>query len=170
MKYSEFITKYKVSKDKPAMAAKHIKTSYLKYVDKINMAQSIANASSWKEIDGKNVYMRDTCNQQFLLQMKLIQAYTDIEFKDSEVVEVYDGLAEIGALGDLIDAMPNQEIVQIQSMTSMCVDDIYTNFRDLPSYIDSKLDAIGLTADAIISAFQDVTNNESVIEDSESDK
>lgn len=151
MKYTDFVIQCKASKDKEAFAAKHVKKTYMPYAEKMSLAQTVANKSSWDD-DGK--YRRNTALQTWLLQLHIIAQYTDITWDESDVLNAYDALMECGAMELLLASVPDTERSQIIAMTDMEAGDIYTNYRDLPSWIDTKIDAINLGLNSIIEGLQ----------------
>lgn len=153
MKYTDFVIQYKKSKEQEAFVTKHVKKSYMPYAEKLALAKSIANRTSWNE-DGK--YERNTTLQAWLLQTNMISYYTDITWEDTEVIQAYDSLVESGAFELIFSYIPESERVQLQAITDMFISDIYTNFRDIPAWLDSKIEALDLGLGSIMSGLQQV--------------
>ena len=156
MDYIKFITQYKTAKDKETFCKKHIKTKYVSYVDKMSQAQGIAMASCHSIMEHPEVYKKNTPAQYFSTIMRLIDMYTDIEYKDEETVKVYDELAKNEILNILISSIPESEVSEFRALVDMAVSDIYENERDLTSFFETKLKALELTGEQITKSFNDV--------------
>lgn len=156
MKYTDFIIQYKAAKEKEQFAAKHVKKQYMGYAEKLALSKSIAKKASWDE-GGK--YTRNTLLQMWLLQTNMIMYYTDITWDEKDVITAYDALVESGAFEDIFAAIPETERVQLQGMTDMEMSDIYINFRDIPVWFDTKIEALNLGLGSIISGLQETVEN-----------
>ena len=157
MTYKNFMVQYKAAKDKEEFVKKHIKKQYLPYVEKLSIARTIANATSWDE--EKN-YKRDSVLQAWLLQVHMVTDYTDLTCDDKDVSAMYDTLAENGILEIIFSSIPESERVQLQAMTDMAASDIYTNFRDVTAWLDNKIATLDTTLGTIVSGLQEAIINE----------
>jgi hypothetical protein len=148
MNVNDFVKKYN-EKPNGYDFDQHLKIKYLKLEDKINMCESIVRISSLK--DGK--FKAQSITEYVLLNLKLIQTYTDIDIDFDNVLTEYDSLDEIGAINGFLSTIPEKEGETITAIMSMIKGDLYENTRSLPSYIDIKLDKITQT----INSFVDVS-------------
>lgn len=164
MDYTKIITQYKTSKDKEGFIKKHLKKEYIPYAEKLSEALNIAKASTHIEIEGKNLYKKDTPMMRFLSMNKLISMYTDITFDDSNVVEMYDALSKEGLMPLLLSSIPETEVSEFMSLVDMCVNDIYENERELSTIIENKLEAINLVVSQIFSTFEEALSQTEVKE------
>lgn len=147
MIYTEFIQKFKISKDKEAFVKKHIKRTYVPYAEKLAEAKKIADLSTHTtlttSLGTEIIYKKDTPVLYFLKTIRLINLYTDVEQGEtSDINKFYDSLAEIGAFDALLSQISEGEITQFSAMIDMCVSDIYENERDLVSFLDTKFEAM----------------------------
>ena len=142
MEYTKFVQQYKVSKDKEAFVKKHITKTYVPYVEKISKASGIALSCTHAVLGQPELYKKDTPSQYFGTIMRLIEMYTDITFADSDVVKVFDTMAEQGIIDIILSSIPENEVTQFRSIVDMCVSDIYENERDISALIDTKLTSI----------------------------
>lgn len=156
MKYTEFVNGYKNSKAKEAWVDRVIKTIYLPYSTKKAEAQQIARLSShvMNEDGSEGAYKRDTASQYFLTQIRIIANYTSIEIGDKDVVKAYDALSECGALDMVLALLPESELKMFKTMVDMAMDDMYINEADVGAVLSTKLEALSITAETIISALE----------------
>lgn len=158
MLYSEFNNKMKIAKDKEATAKKHIRRTYVPYSEKLAEAKKIAEISTHTVINDKAVYKKNTPIQYFLKITRLISLYTDIELTE-DINKAYDSLAESKNLDLLISQIPESEITQFTTMVEMCVSDIYENERDLSSFIETKIEAFGLSLNQMVDSLKETIEN-----------
>lgn len=162
MDYTKIITQYKTSKDKEGFIKKHLKKEYIPYAEKLLEALNIAKASTHIEIEGKNLYKKDTPMMRFLSMNKLISMYTDITFDDSNVVEMYDALSKEGLMPLLLSSIPETEVSEFMSLVDMCVSDIYENERELSTIVENKLEAISIVANEFFTLIGDTLSKDEV--------
>ena len=172
MLYTDFIQKFKISKDKEALAKKHIKRTYVPYAEKLAESKKIADISTHATITTPSgtevVYKKDTPILFFLKTTRLLNLYTDIEQGEtSDINKFYDSLAEIGAFDILLSQIPESEVTQFSAMIDMCVSDIYENERDLSSFLDTKFEAISMVLSTMLESIKETvkdTNIEQLIQ------
>lgn len=155
MDYTKFITGYKLNKDKDDFIKKHITKQYVPYATKLTLAQSIAKTCTHVTIDGKEVYKKNTPSQYFATVMQLITQYTDIQYDISIINQVYDALVESGAMQVLLSSIPESEVTEFRTLIDMCVSDIYENERDVTSFLETKIEAINLTVNQMLSSLNE---------------
>jgi len=151
MKYDEFITKYNVSTDKNKFIKKHIVRTYLPYQDKISEAKEIIKRSCYIEIDGKQVFKQNSPAFFMLFMLRVIANYTDIECENDGLI-VFNAFSEIGLLETIISAIPQKEYETFNTVLHMCKDDEMENYRSLAGFFDTKVDALGLSFNALAEA------------------
>lgn len=151
--YQQVITKYKnAAEDKKDDILKGmIVKEYVDYQTKLTEVRKIVDLCSHSSIPDpadnskeKSIYRKDTPLMYFLLKIRLIKAYTNIEIADDKVFEAYNTLDEVGMLDKLLSFVPETETAKWTTMLQMIDDDMYANERDLASYLDTKIDALGL--------------------------
>ena len=163
MKYTDFIQKFKISKDKETLVKKHIKRQYVPYAEKLSEAKKIADVSTHVTINDKQIYKKNTPILYFLKTIRLLALYTDIEqAEDADINKFYDSLAEIGAFDALLSQIPEGEITQFSAMIDMCVSDIYENERDLSAFLDTKFEALGIVFNTMFESFKETMNNSGI--------
>lgn len=155
MRTKEFLMGYKVAKDKSAYCSKHIKTTYIPYVDKIATAKlNIVEPSTHKEVSGNKIFWRNTPVQALLFSLKLVDKYSDIEINPEKIYDEYDELVKVGALSDIIKAIPQNEVAEFDTVVKMVDADIEYNERSLPSWIENKVDALNIGLETILDVMQ----------------
>lgn len=133
---------------------KHIVRKYMPYAEKCALVKSIVNSTSYQTVKGfdnkpKRVYRRNTPNMLFVFTMKMIGSYTDIEFKQEDVVPTYDLLMEKGLMNRLMSQIPEEEISILRGMLDMQRDDEEINTRSFVAFLESKADVFDLVMDGL---------------------
>ena len=165
--YKMIVTKFNnADEDKKVDILKsHIVKQYVDYQTKLSDIRTIVQIGNYVTIPDpanseveREIFKRNTPVMYYLLKLRLIANYTDIEIKDGEELEAYNALEEIDVLDKLISLIPENEIVKWNTMLQMVNDDVYMNERDLPSYLDTKLNATGMVLDTLLSSLGEFTN------------
>ena len=167
MDYIKVVAQYKTSKDKENFARKHIKKTYIPYVEKLAEANRIANTCthfilSSGEENEKNIYKKNTPMMRFLSMTCIITMYTDIECDQDKVVAMYDALSEDGLMFQLLSSIPETEVSEFMSLVDMCVSDIYENERELSTIVENKLEAISIVANEFFTLIGDTLSKDEV--------
>lgn len=152
MDYTKFVSGYKTIKDKDGFIKKHMTKQYLPYANKLSIAKSIAKTCTHVKVDDKEIYKKDTPAQYFTTVMSLITQYTDIEIDANIVDKAYDALVECGAMQALLASIPESEVTEFRTLVDMCVADIFENERELASFLETKLDAINMATNQMLSS------------------
>ena len=110
--YKQFVTKYNNSDNKAAFCKSHIVNTYVSYEEKLTEIRRIAELGNYSSIpsmenesESKTIFKRNTPIMYYLLKMRLLIDYTDIEIKDGEELDVFNALEEIGAIDGLISSI-----------------------------------------------------------------
>ena len=134
--------------------SKHIKLTYMPYVQKSSLVKSIVDTTSYEEVNGIKVYRRNTKNMLFIFTMKLIEAYTDLELNIENISNDYDALMESGAMNGLMNQIPAEEMSILRGMLDMERDDLEHNAHSLISFFESKSEAIRLAMDSMAAVLE----------------
>ncbi len=129
--------------------SKHLRRSYVPHLEKISAMESVVKRCSYDEIEGETVYNRHTPTLFFTFTMRMIALYTDIEIENP--IQDYDALAEAQLLKALISIIPESEYTLCEKIMQMIRNDIEFNTRDLVPFLESKIKALGIGADTILS-------------------
>ena len=161
--YKQFITKFNNAEDKVEFCKLHITNKYVDYQTKLTEVRKIADIGSYSSIpslvegeEDRKVYKRNTPIMYYLLKMRLLADYTDIDIKDGEELETFNALEEVGAVDGLLASIPENELTKWHTMLEMTNDDIYANERDFASYLDTKIDAVTMVLNTLLSGLGDV--------------
>ena len=100
----------------------------------------------------KKIFRQNTVAKRVLLNMMLIDKYTNIEFDKARVFDEYDKLMERELMLPIIEKIPESEILEFHDIMESMIHDIFVNERDLVSYIDNKLEALNLSLDDMITS------------------
>ena len=155
MKVKDFVEKYNKATDKEAFIKEHVVKDYVGYLEKVAMCDRVIQSSCYKEVEGKRVFYVNTPAEFMLFVMTIIYTYTDIEAGDSVVAD-FDFLDQHGLLETINEFIPSSEHETLQALLEMMVGDIMENERSIVSYMDGKLDALGMSMDALGEALGDM--------------
>lgn len=163
MNVKDFIEGYNSANNKEKYLAGHITNKYVSYATKIDECKRIIEITSYKEVNGKKIYWKNTPGQQFNFKTKLISYYTDIEFEPDDVVSQYDLLNELGLIENINDFIPESELIEWGNMLNICINDEYENTRSLVSYLDIKLESLNelsnILSNSLNTALSESENN-----------
>ena len=136
---------------------KHITTKYVDYMTKCVHCDSIVKASCHvKDGDREFIKINSTTRYLFFV-MKIIQLYTDIEFKDEDVIAAYDKLNEIGAIGSIIASIPESEYSEFSTLLNMKVDDFRDNEYSLEALLYNFKESFTLSEEIVNEAIKEIT-------------
>lgn len=144
MKVTDFIEQYNNSTDKAKFTKKIIHRQYVPYSEKIAIAVHIVQMSSYDE--GGNFRLNSPLRYLLWVQA-VLQSYTTLELGQN-FASAYDALDQAGAVEEIINAV-GRDAESLQTIVSMTLDDLMTNERDLPAYLDGKLAAFAQVVNAI---------------------
>lgn len=159
MDYKKFIDEYNVANDKTKYVQKHMLNSYVPYEDKITECRKIIDITSHKMVTVNDqehkIYWNNTPMQHMFYILTLISLYTDIEWiKDSgdsnENLKVYNELSKNGAIYTIISLITPFEKQSFDTVLNMVEEDTYENERSIPSYLDTKIDALELMLTSVL--------------------
>ena len=169
--YKQFVTKYNNSENKAAFCKSHIVNNYVAYEEKLTEVRRIADLGNYSSVpsledenESKTIFKRNTPIMYYLLKMRLLNDYTDIEIKDGEELETFNALEEVGAVDALVSSISENEVTKWHTMLQMVNDDIYMNEREIVSYLETKTDALSMVMDTMLSGLGEVANKLELIQ------
>lgn len=152
-KLTAFITAYKFRKtdeEKIAFLKEHIKSDYVPFEKKADIAKAIVQASYYvkeKDINGNEVqkFRADSIAKYMLTCMSLLDLYTDIERNKNEgkMLEDFNILNEYGIFDVLIQNIQPRELKEFNMIIQMTVDDLLTNEYEMHSFIRNQVERFG---------------------------
>lgn len=172
--YKQFVTKFNnTALDKrQELCTSHIVNQYVDYQTKIANIQKIVDIGNYMEMidpmdstKKSTIFRRNTPIMYYWLKIRLLSYYTDIDIKDGEEINIFNALDEIGAVDALISCIPETEVIKWNTTLEMMNDDIYINERDLSSYLDTKLDAMGMVFDTMMGQLGEFSQKLEVLKD-----
>lgn len=159
MKYDEFVDKYNKASNKNAFLKKHVVKTYLPYEMKISEAKEIINRTCYKEINGKRVYQQDSPAFFMFFMLRIIYNYTDVEIGDgADALFAFNLLSENELFEPIIMALPSKEYDTFNTVLQMVKDDEMENYRSLAGFFETKVEALGLSLNALAEATATVKN------------
>lgn len=153
MRYDEFIKEYQKAADKSRFMKKHIVNTYVPYEVKISESKEIIKRTCYKDVNGKRVYSQDSPSYFMLFMLRVITNYTDIEYGEgADALIAFNAFSEAELLEEIILAIPKKEYDTFNTILQMCKDDEMENYRSLAGFFDTKVDALGLSLNALAEA------------------
>lgn len=149
MKVQEFINGYnalKTSGEKEKYLKSNLNVKgYVSFEKKINTTGRIAKQSTHKYDDGgKELGIKVNSVVRYLLFiLNVIDLYTDIEVDFKNIVGEFDLLSENGLINEILQAIPESAVNEIQTYINMQVDDIMTNELSTQAFIGSQVERFG---------------------------
>lgn len=156
MKVADFVKKYNKSKNKDEYISKIITRTYMPYEEKISRASRVVKNTTSKNILNKEVYWENTPAQYMLFAGEIIDYYTDIDVDFTNWLKDFNILEEARLTDKIIAALPKEEYDKFQTVFTMTAQDYHENIRSLPSYFDTKIDAITLLFNKVEGMLKDV--------------
>lgn len=158
-----FVREYKVAaKQKESVienfVKKHIVTDYVGYIKKNVICESIIEATC-KIKDGNTTLINiNSPNRYIFFIMKLVETYTDIEIvvNDNHSLDYYyDELNKIGAIEEIINAIPESEYTEFTTILNMKMDDLRDNEYSITALLYNLKQSFSFTGEIL----QEVLNN-----------
>ena len=148
MKIKDFVEEFAKSEDGEEFIKSHITRDYLEYLKKISLCDRVINSSCYQEVNDRRVFHMNRPVQFVLFAMSIINEYTDIEQGENVIVD-FDYLDQYGLLDVIVALIPKGEYETLQAILEMMIQDVMDNERSIASYMDNKLDAAGMTMEAL---------------------
>ncbi len=149
MTAEQFINNYNTAADKNKFLSDCITTKYVKYTEKVADCRKIVNITF--EIMGDKKFCVDSPAQFVIFVMNLIYRYTDID-RSEMVVADFESLDEINLVNEILEKIPERELSSYNTILNMCKDDYISNNRDLVSFLETKIDSMSASINAILEA------------------
>lgn len=112
--------------------------SYLGYGTKMFLAEQIIKNSCFK---GNNVHI-DSCKKYLFYIYTLIKYYTNIDIKETNIMEQYDLLDENGLVEKILNLIPEKEMATFKTILDMKQDDLMTNKYGTYAFIEEQVSRI----------------------------
>ena len=171
-KLTAFITAYKFRKtdeEKTDFLKEHIKSDYVPFEKKADIAKAIVQASYYvkeKDINGNEVqkFRADSIAKYMLTCMSLFDLYTDIERSKNEgkMLEDFNILNGYGIFDALIQNIQPRELKEFNMIMQMTVDDLLTNEYEAHSFIRNQVERFGSLIGTTIKPLIDQFNEDTV--------
>lgn len=152
MKVDEFIRKYNSAKDKKKYLNECIKRQYIPYSEKVADCQRIINATSEQD----KVFRINTPAQYMIFTINMISKYAEIEYENT--LEAFEKLDELNLVNEILSRIPEREYTAYNTLLTMVRDDYIDNNRNIISFIETKMNTLGLSIDSILNTIQDIND------------
>lgn len=158
MTISEFVEKYKEldKDDRNSLVYDLITTEYVPYATKIADCKRIIQSTSYTDTE-PNMFSINSPARHMLLNLQLINRYTDLEIDYNEALEIYDMLDEIDAIDNIITSLPAKEVSKYCKIMKMMLKDFKMNERSMIGYLDSKLTSLGIISEELNKIMEDIS-------------
>ena len=124
---------------------KHIVTDYVPYIKKINEAQRIIKASTYRD----DKFHLNTPARYMLTMVSVATMYLGIEFDSTNMVIEFDMLEKRG-INDMFQGLIGVDYDRFTTLISMMYDDEIMNTRDLTAFLETKAEAVGIVAEQMM--------------------
>jgi hypothetical protein len=143
---------------------KHITKEYISFLEKEVMCTSIIEATCHTQSGDRKIFKINSTGRYLLFIMRLIDLYTDIEidFTDGKFVEQYDELNKIGAINVLVNAIPENEYAEFNTILNMKMDDIRDNEYSITAFIYNLKESLSISEEVINSALESIIEKETL--------
>jgi len=141
---------------------KHIINKYVDYIMKDSYCTKLVECTTHVK-DGDHEFIKlNTSARYVLFMMRLIELYTDIEinFEDGIFIQQYDELNKIGALQDLISAIPKSEYIEFSSLLDMKYDDFCKNEYSTTAILYNIKQGLNLSEEVINAVLKELNKQE----------
>lgn len=132
---------------------KHVNNYYVPYVDKINTATRVVNASSYNE----GVFHINTPARYMLTMIAVFEFYTDVEL-NTDAIQLQFDMIEKRGINDMLISIVGDDYDRFMTVIKMVFDDLIINTRDLTSFLETKVDAFNTTLNQLLETFEDQIN------------
>ena len=147
MKIEEFIEEFNNARDKEKVVMKHITIDYIPYSRKISMCNNIAEFSTHTQVLGEKVFKNDSSMRYMLFVYMIVENYTDIELgQGQDKVDAFDQLERFSVVFFIAKCL-GEEYKRLETVLKMRVDDIFTNERDLPAFLETKIESLKMISE-----------------------
>lgn len=140
---------------------KHIVVDYVNFINKEDVCNRIVEVTCHSEILNKRIVIINSPARYILFIMNLISLYTDIDiiFEDG-LINQYDKLNKAGAISVLIDAIPEAEYSEFNTILNMKIDDFMNNEYSLISVLRNFKEELSISKDNINSVIETIMKQE----------
>ena len=164
MKVDEFLDEYKKLDEeaKSEYVKSIINTEYVSYATKIADCKRIIDSTSYTNTE-PNMFRINSPGRYMLLNLQLVIRYADLEIDPDgkAMMNAYDNLEMVDALGNIINAIPSREVENYNRILDMMLKDLEMNERSLIGYLDSKLASLGIIGEALNNLIESTVESES---------
>lgn len=161
---NNFVGEFLLKKDDDARKAyvkSHLTASYMSYIHKMTVCDSIVKASDYKTVPIGNIdktyFAPNSANRYFFFIIQILKDYTDIKLVGDDIdindekavtgamMQTFDRLEEVGITNIIIELL-GAEYQALKIVLQMKVDDTYFIESSLPSYVETKMDSLNAVA------------------------
>ena len=165
MTVKEFVDEYKKldEENKIEYVKNIININYVSYSIKITDCNNIINSTSYTSTE-PNLFKINSPARNMLYLLNLVNRYTeiDVNFKDS--LAEYDLLKECNAFSDILNNIPEEEMIEYTELLQVCADDFMKNERSLIGYLDTKFETLKLAFNTLAEANMNIETGDEDIE------
>lgn len=167
----KFVEGYDKAENKVEYVDKHIlKDKYVPYEEKCNICERIVEATSFQTVKidkvEKKIFKLNSRSRYMLFVLEMIRNYTDIEikFENGEALNAFNMLCERNLVDVILSEIPETEYSQMSTILNMVLDDMYENERTMRSFVEQKLDVVGMLVGKLADYAKPLLENEKVMD------
>jgi len=158
MKVDEFLDEYKKFDEeaKGEYVKSIINTKYVSYATKISDCKRIIQSTSYTNTD-PNMFCMNSPARHMLLNLQMIERYTDLEIDYNNALNIYDMLDEVDAITGILGCIPFKEASNYNHIMKMMLKDFRMNERSMIGYLDSKLASMKILGESLDKIMEEVS-------------
>ena len=141
-------SKYTSDEKKIEYLKKHLKTTYLPYLQKISACSSVLNTIRYTEVQGRKMYTPSGANEYVMKIYSILRMYYDFNIEAEENYEILDKLEE-NDLTELVLKAVGKDLMRYDAVYNIISEDMSYNASLVP-YLENKMDAISMTLNAMV--------------------
>lgn len=143
MKVKDFVKKYEKNQDEALKDI--IKCTYLPFVKKCELCSRLVKSTHYvSDEDGSNTKFHvDSAARYMLLNLSIVDTYTNIDVDFSKAAEEYDLLAKYNLFYIIKAMLPKVELSELESILEMKEKDVLTNEYEPHAFIAGQVERFG---------------------------
>ena len=147
-------SKYTSDDKKIEYLKKHLKVTYLPYLQKVSACNLVLNSCRYIEVMGRKIYTPNGANEYVMKIYSILKMYYDFDIDTEENYEILDKLEE-NNLTELILKAVGKDLMRYDAVYNIVSEDISYNASLVP-YLETKLDAISIVFNELTPVLDEV--------------
>ena len=147
-------SKYTSDEKKIEYLKKHLKTTYLPYLQKVSACNLVLNSCRYIEVRGRKIYTPSGANEYVMKVYSVLKMYYDFDIDAEENYEILDKLEE-NDLTELVLKAVGKDLMRYDAVYNIISEDMSYNASLVP-YLENKMDAISMTFNELTPVLEEI--------------